>query len=96
MVFAQRQGYGRQPAAYLPRLTVVGMHDPVVQVTEDATGEVVYTLRIAGDTVTLPVFAPGAYTVRVGEPGTSRMRVLSGLASSPQATDSVQVVFDSE
>jgi alkaline phosphatase D len=96
VTFAQRDGYGRQPAAYLPYLTVVGMRDPVVQVTEDATGEVTYTLRIAGDTVTLPVFAPGTYTVHVGEPGTPRMRVLNGLVSAPQVTDSMQVVFDPE
>jgi len=42
--------------------------DPVVQVIEEPSGEVVYTVRIQGRTFTPRVYRPGAYTVRVFDP----------------------------
>jgi hypothetical protein len=71
--------YGRSPAGFLPTLDVRGMADPVVQVVEASTGEVVYTLRIRGTSFRPKVFARGAYTVRVGEPGTDRLKILTGI-----------------
>jgi hypothetical protein len=37
----------------------------VVQVIEDKSGDIVYTLRIAGDTFRPPVFTDGPHTIRV-------------------------------
>jgi hypothetical protein len=42
----------------------------VVQVV-DPQGEVVYTRRVTGESFEPPVFAPGEYTLRIGEPGTN-------------------------
>lgn len=39
--------------------------DPVVQVVDESTGEVVYTLRVAGQTFIPPVPREGTYTVRI-------------------------------
>jgi len=75
----QQDNYGRQAVAYLPRLEVSGMTDPVVQVIEESTGEIVYTLRIKGTSFRPKVFAKGTYTVKVGELGTERMKVLKGM-----------------
>ena len=55
--------YGRKPTAHLPTLKVEGAENPVVQVIEEASGEVVYTLRIAGRSFRPHVFAPGTYTI---------------------------------
>ena len=41
--------------------------DPVVQVVDEATGEVVYTLRIKGTAFTPRVFKAGTYTVKVND-----------------------------
>jgi hypothetical protein len=38
-----------------------------VQVTNEATGEIVYTLRISGTSYRPRVFRKGRYTIRVGE-----------------------------
>ena len=44
------------------------MRDPVVQVVDEASGEVLYTLRIVGDRYRPRVFRTGgSYTVVVGE-----------------------------
>jgi hypothetical protein len=43
----------------LDRIETPGITDPVLQVIDQSNGEVVYTLRIKGDSVTPPVFRPG-------------------------------------
>ncbi|HEY2839439.1 MAG TPA: hypothetical protein VGJ26_09830 [Pirellulales bacterium] len=57
---------GRKPVAWLPELDFVGATNPVVQVLEEKSGEVVYNLRVFGGSFQPPVYAAGAYTVRVG------------------------------
>ena len=54
--------------------------DQVVQVIDDKSGAVVYTLRIKGRTFRPKVFAKGAYTVRVGEG--SELKTLKGVKTS--------------
>jgi arylsulfatase A-like enzyme len=57
---------GRKPVAWLPELKFSGAKSSVVQVIADATGEVLYTIRITGTRFQPPVFAPGSYTVKAG------------------------------
>ena len=47
------------PRAWLPTVKVIGRKDPVIQITRDSNKEIVYTLRIKGDTFMPPVFEPG-------------------------------------
>lgn len=92
--FQAQENYGRTPVAFLPTLEVNGLIDPVVQVIDEATGEIVYTLRIKGSSFRPKVFKEGTYTVKVGEPGTEKMRVLEGLTSLPHDKEkTVQVKF---
>ncbi len=79
--------YGRKAAAHLPALRVSGVENAVVQVIEEQSGDVVYTLRIAGRTFRPHVFAPGMYTLRISEPDAGRMKEIRGLearANNPQ------------
>ena len=70
------------PRAWLPTVVVSGAEHPVVQVVDEATGDVVYTLRIRGQRFTPKVFKPGTYTVHVsGQPGPTK--TLSGLVATP-------------
>ena len=57
---------GRKPIAWLPELVFEGMQNPVVQVIEEKSGEVIYTLRIQGNRFAPPVFAAGEYTIKTG------------------------------
>ena len=57
---------GRRPAGWLPQFVFEGAADPVVQVVEEKTGDILYTVRVKGDRVQPRVYAPGKYTVRVG------------------------------
>ncbi len=77
----QLENYGRRPAAWLPTLRVEADFLPVLHVIEDASGELVYALRLPGPEFRPPVFAPGSYTLRIGEPGTERLLVLDGVVA---------------
>ena len=83
--------YGRKPAAHLPTLNVSGVKNPVVQIVDEANGEIVYTLRIVGQSWRPHVFAPGEYTVRVSEPETGRERVLERITAGPDAAGTLDV-----
>ena len=58
------------------------MTDPVVQVADEASGEIVYTVRIAGQRWRPPVFAPGTYTVRVSDPERRKETVVHGVTAA--------------
>lgn len=57
---------GREPVAWLPELRFEGGVNPVVQVVDQQSGDMLYTIRVAGDRFQPPVYASGKYTVRVG------------------------------
>ncbi len=67
LTVTQQDNYGRKAVAWLPRIVVKGQPDPVVQIVDEDANEVVYTLRIKGDTYRPKVFAQHPHTIRVGE-----------------------------
>lgn len=70
----QQDNYGRKPVAWLPEI-VSGMTDPVVQIFNEETGELVYAIRISGNRFLPGVFDQGIYTIKVGDPDTGRWAV---------------------
>ncbi len=88
VTFSYLENYARKPAAYLPMLRFQGVEDPVVQVVDEADGEIVYTLRIKGTEFRPWVFAPGSYSVNVGEPGIPTFRTFRNIRAVPENTDS--------
>ncbi len=79
----QLDNYGRKAAAHLPTIKIGDMTDPVVQVIDQENGEIVYTVRINGTSFRPKVFKAGTYTIKVGELGTEKMKVLSDVKSIP-------------
>jgi phosphodiesterase/alkaline phosphatase D-like protein len=65
--FAMQDNYPREPVGHLPTLSVTGVTNPMVQVIDEERDEVVYTLRINGQTFRPKVFTNGPHTVRVGD-----------------------------
>lgn len=61
---------GRRPVAWLPDLKIAGQPDPVVQLIDQASGELIKVTRARDGAYRPGVFDPAlTYTVRVGEPG---------------------------
>ena len=86
--------YGKKAVEYLPTIKVSGIINPVVQVIDEQTGKIVYTLRIKGNLFRPKVFKPGTYTIKVGEPGTEKIKTLKGISSLPPDRDlSVEIKF---
>jgi hypothetical protein len=92
VAFSQLENEGRKPAAYLPLLKFRGLENPVVQVVEERTGQIVYSLRILGTEFRPAVFRAGNYTVRCGEPGTARWKEIKGIASLPGNVEKTRII----
>ena len=63
---AMKDNDGRKPFGWLPEVQIVGVADAVVQVVEESSGDVLYTVRSNGATFQAPVYADGLYTLNVG------------------------------
>jgi len=63
----REDGDGRTPIGFLPTIEIVGLDDAVILVRNDR-GSLIYARRIRGRTFRPPVFEPGIYVVRVGDP----------------------------
>ena len=85
MDFDQLDGFGGTIRGWLPELVIRGMTDPVVQVADAKSGDIVYTLRIPGTRFSAPVFGDGPFNVSIGEPGTDRWTVVEDLTPGPEA-----------
>lgn len=89
MTIDQLDNYGRRPVAWLPRLKC-NLEAPVVQVVEESSGEVVYTLRIHGREFSPKVFRPGSYTLRISE--AVRHKEIRGVRSLPEKDTAVMEI----
>ncbi len=75
---------GRKVAGWLPELTFDGVKNPVLQVVEEATGEILYTVRVDGTRFQPHVHAPGKYTVKLGT-AKPDAKTLTGLEAGDKA-----------
>lgn len=91
IVINQTDNYKRNHAGYLPTLEM-NIPDQRVQVINENTSEVVYTLRIKGNSFTPKVFDEGTYTVIVGE-GTNQKRIM-GCQLAESITPPIEVKLD--
>jgi len=90
----QLDNYGKKAVGYLPIIRVEGITDPVVQVIDEANEEVVYTLRIQGNSFRPKVFKQGTYAVVVGEPDTGQMERFDHIPSKDvESSEVLRVLF---
>ena len=78
VTFSQIDNYNKKSYGYLPTLKVNGINNPVIQVVDQSSNEILYTLRIKGNSFKPKVFKEGIYTVKIG-PDTKDMKVLKDL-----------------
>ncbi len=79
IIVGQDDNYGRKAYGYLPEFSVEGIKNPVVQLINELSGEIIYTIRISGGTFKTKVFEPGIYTVRMGDPDLDKWKTFSNL-----------------
>jgi len=66
IAFHMSENDGRKVAGHLPTVIIEGATDAVVQVVNEADGDILYTRRIQGSSFRPPVYSLSNYTVRVG------------------------------
>jgi hypothetical protein len=67
VIIDQEDNYGRDAVAYLPKIEVAGVINPVIQIIDESNGEIVYTTRMKNSLFLPKVFKKGKYTIKVGE-----------------------------
>jgi hypothetical protein len=88
----QEDNYGRKAVAYLPVVKIEGSpQPPVIQVIDESSKEVIYTIRAKGNTFKPKVFKSGSYTIKVGEPGTDKMKTISGVQTTKDGNREILV-----
>ena len=73
-----RDNDGRKVAGYLPELVVSGIQRPVVQVIDEAAGEILYTVRAESNRFKPPVYSDGTFAIKIGI-NKPNVKTLSGI-----------------
>ena len=82
---AMKDNDGRKPFGWLPEIQIVGVADAVVQVIDESSGDVLYTIRSNGATFQAPVYADGLYTLKAGRNSPDRVS-MPGLKPGKQGS----------
>jgi len=83
----QSDNYARDAIAWLPSLKINGLDRPLVQVIDELTGEIVYTVRVPSSTWQPKVFREGSYTIHIGS-GESK-QTFARVQATPMAKSTV-------
>ena len=75
----QLDNYGRKAVAYLPELSITGIDNPVIQVINEKNNEIIYTIRINGNTFRPKIFETGTYTIKISEPDKQIVKVINSV-----------------
>ena len=79
---------------YLPMLEISGLESSVLQLIDESTEEIIYTVRVPSSTFRPKIFdTEASYTIIIGEPGTSSMRTFTGMKMATRDGEKFEVVF---
>jgi hypothetical protein len=91
----QMENYGREGKAWLPLLKIIGEPDPVVEITNQSSGELEYIVRINGNEFIPKVFSEDNYSIKVSYPGKDLVKSFSNIIPSAEKGKSeLSVEFD--
>ncbi len=90
---SQADNYGRKITGWLPEVVTQGLSNPVIRIISEHNGELVYNLRIKGNSYQPGVFSYGAYTIEAGDPDRDLWKEIEGIQAwtSPQREPIVMV-----
>lgn len=76
---SQADNYGRRIIAWLPEVVTEGLADPVIRVVSESTGDMIYNLRVNGNSYQPGVFFYGPYTIEAGDPDQGVWKKIEGI-----------------
>ena len=89
---SQFDNYGREPEGWLPTIKISGDPDPVVEIINQTTGELVYIVRIKGNEFIPKVFSNDKFIVKVGYPEKNLVKELKDITPYPAAGRSELII----
>ena len=89
---SQTDNYLRKAVAFLPTIET-DIDNPVIQVLNDKTAEVIYTIRINGRQFSPKVFAAGTYTIVVSEPDKQWSQSFKNIEATPNVNGKIEVTL---
>jgi len=94
IVIDQMDNYGLEAVAFLPTLKVTNLSNPVVQIIDVDTADIIYTIRINGSQFRPKVFKQGYYTIRIGDPDVSKIKIIENIHSlEPDEDKVIEITF---
>jgi len=82
--FNQLDNYNREAVSWLPEVKIQGLQYAVIQVIDEKSDEIIYTLRLTDDSFHPKVFKKGMYTIMVGDPDKNKWEIVKGIKSGPK------------
>lgn len=89
----QLDNYGRKALAYLPAINVEGTENPVVSITDEKSGEVIYSIRIRGTEFKPKVFKQSSYKITLTDTENDIQKVIEGVLPAQKAEEALYVEF---
>ena len=79
---SQEENYGRKAKAYLPEINIQGLDNPVVQIINEKTNTLEYSIRLNKHKFKAKIFdITATYSVKVGNPETNTWQIKKRLIS---------------
>jgi len=89
----QFDNYARKAVAWLPTIKVKGPDNPVIQIVNERTGQVQYTVRINGNTFRPKIFEDTPHTIKIGYPEIDNIKIVNHIASTNNKTKTLNLEF---
>ncbi len=82
LTFDLEDNYSRKAVAWFPTIETKGLENPpVIQVKNETSGEIIYTIRAKTKSFDAKVFSHGKYTINLGEPGSENWKSIKNIQS---------------
>jgi len=91
IIINQSDNYLKNASLFLPELKIKGMNNPIIQVKNEKTNEIVFTLRINGTRYLPKVMEKGNYTISVGEPGIGNEKIIKHISASQKKVNAIEI-----
>lgn len=83
----QIDNYNPEAVGWLPIIKVTGMENPVIKVYKEKSDDLVYAIRINGNSFHPPVFETGAYRIEIGEK--DKIKTYEGLKAEGKSKSNI-------
>ncbi|WP_373495238.1 alkaline phosphatase D family protein [Aquiflexum sp.] len=93
ITISQADNYGRKAVGFLPILDLSGIQNPVVQLINDQSGEIEYSLRVRWKSFRPKVYEKGKYTLNIQDAATGKEKRFPGIRIAKNENETLKVIL---